>query len=191
MPAHPLYPRIHILPEALARSPGHVSEHFANPASALSGVLSQLQDLPESLVGRWLAAPGGHIILNHRQHGFVPGDNVFRSRILVDAAWLKLAFMVDEVRFLMPAGHLIAKIAGWEQETTVEPALGGWDQFVGGVQSCFRAGYGISAEARADVTAYLAEGIAHYLADRRSLNRHDPRLEKLLAATLFDPRAYR
>ncbi len=190
MPSLLLYPRIHILPGALARSPGHVSEHFANPASALSGVLSWLQDLPEPLVERWLAAPGGHIILNDQQHGFVSGDNTFRNRTLVDVAWLKLAFVSEGVRFLTPVGHLIARIVGWEQGTEAEPALKGWDQFEGGVQSCFRAGYGISAEAQQDVGAYLAEGIAHYLTDRRSLNQHDPRLERLLAVTLFNPKAY-
>ena len=186
-----LYPRIHILPGALARSPGHVSEHFSNPASALSGVLSRLQDLPEPLVERWLAAPGGHIILNDQRHGFVSGDNTFRQRTLIDVAWLKLAFIADSVRFLMPIGYLIARIVGWEQGTEAEPALKGWEQFESGVQSCFRAGYGISAEAQQDVNAYLAEGIVHYLTDRRSLNRHDPRLEKLLAAALFDSKGYR
>lgn len=191
MPAHPLFPRIHILPDALARSPGHVSEQFANPANALSGVLSRLQILPEPLVARWLASAGGHIILNHLQHGFVPGDNTFRDRILLDAAWLKLAFVVDEVQFLTPVGALIAWLVGWEQATAIEPALKGWEQFESGVQSCFRAGYGVSLEAQVDVTAYLAEGIAHYLTNRRSLNRHDPRLEKLLAVTLFDPKVYR
>ena len=185
-----LYPRIHILPGALARSPGHVAEHFANPARALSGVLAQLQELPEPLVKRWLSAPQGHIVLNSQQHGFIPDDNAFRNRALVDVAWLKLAFVADEVRFLTPAGYLIARITGWEQATEIEPALKGWKQFESGVQSCFRAGYGLSAEAQRDVGAYLAEGIAHYLADRRSLNRHDPRLEKLLAATLFDSKAY-
>jgi len=186
-----LYPRIYLIPGALARSPGYVSEHFANPASVLSGVLTKFRDLPEPLVKCWLAAPRGHIILNTQRHSFVSGDNRFRQRTLVDVAWLKLAFVADELRFLTPAGYLIARIVGWEQGTEVEPVLKGWEQFESGVQSCFRAGYGISAESRQDVGAYLAEGIAHYLADRRSLNRHDPRLEKLLTATLFDPKAYR
>ena len=57
--------------------------------------------------------------------------------------------------------------------------------------SCFRGGYGRSQAARTDVTAYLAEGIAAYLADRSGLNVSDPRLEKLLAATVFNPAMYR
>ncbi len=187
MPAYPLYPRIHILPDALARSPGHVSEHFTDSASALSGVLDQLRDLPEPLVSRWLAASSGHIILNNQQHGFIPGENTFRQRTLEDVAWLKLALIAEPVRFLTPVGRLIACIAGWGQETKSETAPKGWEQFESGVQSCFRAGYGISAEAQQDIDAYLAEGIAHYLSDRRSLNQQDPRLEKLLASTVFDP----
>ena len=190
MPPLSFYPRIHILPDALARPPGHVSEHFANPASALSGVLSRLRDLPEPLVKRWLAASRGYIILNDQQHGFIAGDNTFRQRTLVDVAWLKLAFAADDVRFLTPAGYLIAGIAGWGQGTEAEPALKGWGQFESGVRSCFRAGYGIGDEAQRDIGAYLAEGIAHFLTDRRSLNSHDPRLEKLLAVTLFNPKAY-
>lgn len=186
-----LYPRIHIQPEALTPSPGPVSEHYADPASALSGVLAHLQALPEPLVKRWLAAPWGHIVLDNQQHGFVPGDNMFRNRTLVDVAWLKLAFVADEIRFLTPAGHLIARIVGWEQETEAGPALKGWEQFNSGVRSCFRAGYGVSAESQQDVGVYLAEGIARYLTDRRSLNAHDPRMEKLLAGTLFNRDAYR
>ena len=157
----------------------------------MSDVLTQIGDLPKPLSERWLATSRGHIVLNHQQHGFVSGDSLFRQRILVDVAWLKLAFIADAVRFLTPVGRLVVNIVGWGQAPEVEPALKGWEQFVGGVQGCFRAGYGISLEAQQDVGVYVAEGIAHFLVDRRSLNRHDPRLEKLLAATLFDPAAYR
>jgi len=68
--------------------------------------------------------------------------------------------------------------------------LKAWSQFESGVQSCFRAGYGLSPAARSDPKAYLIEGVAHFLADRRSLNLNDPRLEKLLAATLFNQASY-
>jgi hypothetical protein len=54
------------------------------------------------------------------------------------------------------------------------------------VQSGFAAGYGRSEADQADVNAYLAEGIAWHLADARGLNAADPRLHKLLRATIFD-----
>ena len=150
-----------------------------------------IRSLIQPLIQRWLAAPGGHIILNNQRHGFVSGNNRYRQRILEDVAWLKLAFVSEDVHFMTPVGMLIARIAGWEQETESGPALKGWKQFEIGVKGCFRAGYGISSEAQQDAKAYLAEGIAHFLVDRQRLNRHDPRLEKLLVSTLFNPDAYR
>lgn len=190
--------RVHIVSGSLAASPGHVIEHFATPADALAAARLWLQRLPDPLWRRWLAAPGGHIVLNAGQHGFVPGDSIYQGRTLMDVAWLKLAVYPDDrVMFLTPVGHLIAHLVGWGSETKAQPALvapapalRAWDQFVSGVQSCFRVGYGLSVAAQSDVTGYLAEGIAAYLDDHRRLNVRDPRLEKLLAATLFRETSY-
>ena len=198
--------RVHIVSGSLAVSPGHVTEHFASPAAALDVARSWLQRLPDALQARWMAAPGGHIILNAGQHGFVLGESMYRNRTLVDVAWLKLAVYPDDrMVFLTPVGHLIAHLVGWGSGTKARPALvapapvlRAWEQFVSGVQSCFRAGYGLTPAgsasdgpaARFDATIYLAEGIAAYLDDRRRLNVRDPRLEKLLAATLFQETSY-
>ena len=190
--------RVHIVSGSLAVSPGHVTEHFASPAAALDVARSWLQRLPDALQARWMAAPGGHLVFNAGQHGFVMGGSVYQGRTLLDVAWLKLALYPDDrVAFLTPVGHLIAHLVGWGSGTKAQPALvvpapvlRAWDQFVGGVQSCFRAGYSLNAAAQSDATVYLAEGIAAYLDDRRHLNVRDPRLEKLLAATLFQETSY-
>lgn len=189
---------MHIVSGSLAASPGHVTEHFATPAAALSAAGSWLQRLPDPLFVCWLASPGGHIVLNADRHGFAQGESMYQGRTLVDVAWLRLAVYPDDrVGFLTPVGHLISHLVGWgsgEQGQPAfvapAPALRAWDQFASGVQSCFQAGYGLSAASRSDTTVYLAEGIAAYLDDRRRLNVRDPRLEKLLAATLFRESAY-
>jgi hypothetical protein len=185
MPPSPLAPRVHISPDALARSPGHVAERFETVSDALAATLALLRPLPEALVARWLATPRGHVVIDARQHGFVAGESLFRGRALADVAWVRLALLVDDpIAYLTPVGWLIARIMGWGQENARDDQR--WRDFERGVQSGFAAGYGRSEAARADVNAYLAEGVAWYLADMRGLNAADPRLHKLLRATIFD-----
>ncbi len=181
----PLISRIHISPEALARSPGHVSEHFDTVSDALAATLALLQPLPRALVDLWLAQPRGHVVIDALEHGFVTGESVFRGRALLDVAWLRLTLLVDDrIAYLTPAGWLIARIIGWAQPHARDDQR--WRDFERGVRSGFAAGYGRSQAARTDADAYLAEGIAWYLADPKSLNIVDPRLYKLLRATVFD-----
>ena len=182
--------RIHILPGTLARSPGHVSEQWPTPMRAVRTVAQWLAPLPPALRQRWLSSPAGHIVLNPDHHGFVSGPQRVGARERQDVAWLKPALLPDRAAFLLPVGEWLVWLIGWGEETPFEPALKAWDQFESGVRSCFRAGYGLSPAARSRVDAYLAEGAARYLADRRGLNLDDPRLEKLLRATLFNQAAY-
>jgi hypothetical protein len=185
MPPSPLAPRVHISPDALARSPGHVAERFETVSDALAATLALLRPLPEALVARWLATPRGHVIIDARQHGFVAGESLFRGRALADVAWVRLALLVDDpVAYLTPVGWLIVRIMGWGQDNIRDDQR--WRDFERGVQSGFAAGYGRSEAAQADMNAYLAEGIAWHLADARGLNAADPRLHKLLRATIFD-----
>jgi hypothetical protein len=180
-----LFARIHIAPDALARSPGHVRERYANAAAVMQATLAYLRPLPPALVARWLRREEGHVVIDAMRHGFRAGENPWRDRVLRDVAWVRLRLLVDEpVDYLAPVGALIAWLIGWGrmQGPDTQP----WRDFEQGVRSAFAAGYGRSEMARADVDAYLAEGIAWFLADRRGLNLADPRLEKLLRATVFN-----
>lgn len=180
----PLIRRIHISPDALARSPGHVQERFHTVTEALHATLALLHPLPDALVQRWVDEEGGFVVIDSLQHGFRAGENVFRGRNLQDVAWLRLALLVDDpISYLVPAGYLIARIIGWNQPDARKDQR--WRDFERGVRSGHVAGYVRSEAARADVTAYLAEGIAWYLVDARGLNIADPRLHKLLRATVF------
>jgi len=179
-----LIQRVHISPDALARSPGHVAEHFDTVSDALTATLALLRPLPPALIERWLAEPRGHVVIDAQKHGFAAGECLFRGRALQDVAWLRLALLVDDpISYLTPAGWLIARIIGWGHADARTDQR--WRDFERGVLSGFAAGYGRSEAARADVNAYLAEGVAWYLADARSLNVADPRLYKLLRATVF------
>ncbi len=190
-PRSPITPRLHILPDALARSPGHIAERLPPPAAALFAAARLLQPLPPPLLDSWLAAEDGHIVIGPLTHGFSPGPNAFRDRMLDDIAWLRLAYLVDDpITFLAPAGQLIHFLILNRFRPDIEPTPIVWRQFQSGLQSCFHAGYGRSIGAQQDADLYLGEGIAWYLADRRGLNLADPRLEKLLTATLFDASFY-
>ena len=182
--------RVHITPDALARSPRPVQARFATVADALRATLTLLQPLPEAVIQRWLSSPGGHVIITARQHGFRSGENIFRGRALYDVAWVRLTLFVDDpVAYLTPTGWLLAHIIGWDQPDVRTDQR--WRDFVRGVQSGFAAGYGRTEAARSDVNAYLAEGIAWHLVDARGLNAANPRLDKLLRATVFNEAFYR
>lgn len=186
-----LLSHLHILPDTLTHSPGHIAEHFATPMAALNGVERLLRPLPEPLRQRWLAAPDGHVVVNTSLHAFVAGPNQVFKRTLQDVAWARADFLVDDpAAFLTPIGHLIHHLILDLWQLQRQPASAAWAQFWGGVLSCHRAGYARTPEARANAGLYLAEGIACWLVDRRSLNLQDPRLEKLLTATLFDAHFY-
>ena len=179
-----LRPRLHILPETLARSPGHISERFATPIAALNALERQLQPLPAALVAHWLLRPEGHIILNARKHEFEIGPSPDHPRNLVDVAWTRLALSSDPRNFLLPTGpphHPRARLGPGRWSGTHPEKLG---LVCDRGQQRLRAGYGYSPEARSDVIAYLAEGIAAYLTDRRELNLRDPALEKLFARAI-------
>ena len=185
-----LVQRVHISPDALARSPGNVAEHFDAVSDALAATLTLLRPLPGGLIDRWLAKPGGHIIIDARKHEFVAGESLFRGRALPNVAWVRLALLVeDPISYLTPVGWLIARILDWGQPNARADQR--WRDFERGVQSGFAAGYGRSDAARADVNAYLAEGIAWHLADPRGLNMENPRLHKLLRATVFSEAFYK
>ncbi len=180
-----LAPRILIQPGALAASPGHVQELFPTAAAAMAAMAARLRPLPPPLIGRWLGGPGGYILLNAARHGFVPGPTPYRRRTLHDVAWVQLRRWRDCADALQPVAALLLHLAArpsLEPDADAPPA---WAQFLAGAHSCFAAGYGRSPAARADLRSYLIEGIAAFLCDRPALNVADPRLEKLLAATLF------
>ncbi len=184
-----LHPRLHILPTTLAASPAQVRERFATPMALLHVVAAGLAPLPMPLRERWLAAPGGHLVLTPDRHGFVPGPQPFRQDTLIDVAWLQASlWLSDRTAFYEPVGWLVYHLLGDRFDLT---AASPWVSFWQGVRSGWQAGYGIGEAARRDAVGYLVEGIAGYLGDRRALNRRDPRLEKLLAATLFNPHFYR
>lgn len=187
-----LLPHLHILPDALAQSPGYVAEHYPTPMAALRATERLLSPLPEPLRRGWLAGSDGHVVINISQHAFIPGPNQAHKRLLEDVAWVQASRLVtDPAGFLTPVGHLIHHLIldRWHLPRETNPAI--WEEFWGGLTSCQRAGYAASHEASEDISLYLAVGIARWLADRRELNLHDPRLEKLLAVTVFEAAFYR
>ena len=177
-PVPSLADRVHIVPGSLAQLGGQrqrsAAVHFDTPATAMQAVEGPLAHLPAPLISAWLATPAGHIILNTDRHEFVADHSYFRKRKFLAVAWLKLAYASDPVAFLSPAGRLLAWLIGWRRTDGAKPLLKAWNQFENGVETCFRAGYGQGSEAQNDIDAYLAQGIAAFLVDRRALNVRDP-----------------
>jgi hypothetical protein len=187
-----LHDRLHILPDTLARSPTTVGEHFPTPMALLATVAQGLTPLPLPLREAWLAAAGGHLVLTADCHGFVPGPQPFRRETLTDVAWLRAAlWLSDRTAFFEPVGWLIYRLLTDRFDLEAAMTSPSWASFWRGLESGWQAGYGLTEAARTDIRAYLAEGIAGYLGDRMAFNQRDPRLEKLLAATLFNAHFYR
>jgi len=187
-----LHMRLHILPTTLTRSPAQVRERFATPMALWQVVAPELAPLPLPLRERWLAAPGGHLVLTPDRHGFVPGPQPFRRETLTDVAWLRAAlWLSDRTAFYEPVGWLVYHLLCDRFDLEAAAATAPWASFWQGLQSGWQAGYGLGEAARCDVVGYLVAGIAGYLGDRRALNQRDPRLEKLLAATVFNAHFYR
>ncbi len=174
----------------LARAPEEVRSRFATPGQVMQATLAYLRPLPPALIARWLAQEGGHIVIDHARHGFDQGPCAFRGRELSQVAWIRIDLLVaDPITYLHPVGKLLAHILGWT--SSPQPRTQAWRDLVQGVRRGFNAGYGRDQAARSSPIDYLAEGIAWYLVDRRAFNVADPRLEKLLRATVFNPSWYR
>lgn len=189
---HQLHDRLHILPETLARSPTPVGERFPTPMALLAAVAQGLTPLPLPLREAWLAAPGGHLVLTPDRHGFAPGPQPVRREMLADVAWLRASlWLTDRTTFYEPVGWLVCHLLRDRFDLEAAASVTSWASFWRGLESGRQAGYGLSEAARGETSAYLAEGVAAYLGDRMALNERDPRLEKLLAATLFNPQFYR
>jgi len=185
-----LHNKIHVADGAYAASGRGVQGRFASGWSAALHVAQLLGGLPDAALGWWAEQPGGHLLLTS-------GDDGYRAALAVDeelrqgVACLPLAWVIEGNReglaaALRPLDHLLG-CAGAEGHWLSEG--GGitprWARIGGQIAGLFRLGYGESPASRQNAHAYLAEGLALALINRRRLNVNDPKLERLLFASLL------
>lgn len=184
--------KIYIAPRALELSSPEVCCRFPHIWAPLDELLKLLHPLPARLVRFWLAQPGSHIVFTHLPSRYVVGEQVLKGRSLRHVAYVRLSDLANNsLEALVPIGHLLDHLLS-HTESEEKPWLsegGGTNyalQQVGAsVMRLFELGYGFDAGARRDVRSYFARSVALYLHDQHALNVADPRIEKLLRATLF------
>jgi len=185
-----LQQKIHVAAGAYAQVGRGVQTHFSSGWSAAIGVAHLLGGLPEAAIRWWAAQPNGHLLLT-------AGDNAYANSALVDGEILYAVVAVpidwlveDETRALAaalcPLDHLLGcggGDEGWLSDGSgITPR---WRRVGEQIAHLFSLGYGSNDASRRDPHVYLADGLALAMTDRQALNVNDPKLERLLAASLL------
>lgn len=198
-----LQQKIHVAPGAYASSGLDVRARFASGWSAAIETARLLGGLPESALLWWAKQPNGHLLLT-------PADDSYAAVLSTDVlsvdgetwegvAGLPLAWLLDDesarslAAILRPLDHLLG--CGGVAEGRWLSGGGGisprWQHIGAQIAALFPLGYGASEASRQDPHRYLAEGLALALTDRQQLNVNDPKLERLLLASILSDRFWR
>ncbi len=186
-----LQQKIHVAADAYARSGRDVQARFPSGWSGAIETARLLGNLPEDAIHWWAEQPHGHLLLT-------AGDDSYADALAVDevelrgVARLPMAWLLDEsartlAAILHPLDHLLGcggRADGrWLSDGSgISPR---WQQVGVQIAALFALGYGATEVSRGDPHAYLAEGLALALEDQRQLNAQDPKLERLLSASLL------
>lgn len=186
-----LQQKIHVAADAYARSGRDVQARFPSGWSAAIETARLLGDLPEDAIHWWANQPQGHLLLT-------TGDDSYADSLAVDevelrgVARLPMAWLLEEparalAAALRPLDHLLG--CGGRADGRWLSDGGGisprWQRVGSQIAALFALGYGATEVSRRDPHAYLAEGLALALRDHRQLNAQDPKLERLLSASLL------
>lgn len=183
--------KIHVADDAYARSGRAVQTRFTSGWAGAIAIAHLLGGLPETAIRWWAEQPNGHLLLTAGDDAYKISSSV-EGEALNGVAALPIGWLVeDEARALAaalrPLDHLLGcggtAEGGWLSDG------GGittrWQQIGSQIAALFPLGYGASAASRQYPHVYLAEGLALALTDRQALNVNDPKLERLLSASLL------
>ncbi|MBI3958110.1 MAG: hypothetical protein HY328_04815 [Chloroflexi bacterium] len=183
--------KIHVAEGAYARSTRAAQQRFPSGWSGAIGSARLLGGLPETAIRWWAEQPNGHLLLTAGEDAYATSlsvdEEVLNAVAAVPIGWL----VEDEARALAaalrPLDHLLG--CGGVADGRWLSDGGGitlrWQGIGAQIARLFPLGYGISEASRQDPHVYLAEGLALALTDRQALNVNDPKLERLLAASLL------
>lgn len=184
--------KIHIRPDALARSRGDVQERLPSAWQAAIEIVHQLRGLPEETLLWWAEQPAGHILLTADESGYSVDVTAHAGENLHGVALIPLRQILHErkqaaIGALQPLDHLLG--CGGAMEGRWLSDGGGihprWGRIGGQIADLFALGYGLSEAGFRDPHVYFAEGLWTAIHDRRSLNVADPKLERLLKASVL------
>ncbi len=189
-----LHEHIHLAPAAWTQAPAPVRASFSSPFEPAQRLAHELERLPPSLLTWWAALPDAHILLGDQRgysRGRLPDDPHGRANVVQIAladlanpaeglghAWFWIAHLLDHHLGCLDTaeGPWLSDGAGFSPR---------WQEVGQRIAALARLGYSAQPEAAANPHAYLAAGVALFIADRAALNVQDPKLERLLATTLL------
>jgi hypothetical protein len=187
-----LHHKIHVRPDALARSRGDVQERLPSSWQAAIEIAAQWRGLPEDALLWWAEQPTGHILLTAGESGYSADPLEHAGDMLVGVALIPLRQILYQrdqaaIHAILPLDHLLGCGGDGEGRWLSE---GGaihprWARIGGQIADLFALGYGLSEAGRQDPHIYLAEGLWTAIHDRRRLNLADPKLDRLLRSSLL------
>ena len=150
-----------------------------------------LGGLPEVAIGWWAEQSHGHLLLTTDDNSLA-SELFVNGKKLVSVARLPMAWLLAQptralAAILRPLDHLLG-CGGREDGRWLSSGSGislRWQRVGEQIAALFALGYGATEASRQDPRAYLAEGLALALGDRLLLNGQDPKLERLLGASLL------
>ncbi len=184
--------KIHVERGALAHSRGDIQERLSSPWSAALRLIAQWTGLPDELFLWWAAQPRGHVLITAADEGYCIDARATGDRALAATALVPMRRVVHQPRqaallALLPLDHLLGcngdPTGPWLSEG------GGrcprWQRVGEEIAALFALGYGTSEAARHDPHSYLAEALWMAIHERQRLNIADPKLDRLLHASLL------
>ncbi len=182
---------IHLVPDLWHAVPAHLTSHFPDPFAPARLVAAGCARLPASLLDWWVSLPTGHVLVTAQTSQYTVGLLADETRPLQHVAQVNLQDILGPALFFWVATLLDHHLG------TGGVTAGRWLSDGGGfnahwldigqrIHQLAGLGYGLSLEAETNPHTYFAEGVAQYVDDRRRLNVHDPKLERLLHTSLMD-----
>ncbi|MCL4835558.1 MAG: hypothetical protein KJZ86_24170 [Caldilineaceae bacterium] len=188
-----LQKKIHVAGNAYTDGGRRAQARFSNGWGGAIALAHLLGDLPEIALHWWAAQPNGHLLVT-------AGDDSYALLLAVDerevgaVACIPIGWLVDGKEqalagALRPLDHLLG-CAGAADGLWLSDGGGitpRWQRVGEQIARLFPLGYGEDEASRQDPHSYLAAGLAAALTNRRRLNVADPKLERLLLASLLSP----
>ncbi|HOG45037.1 MAG TPA: hypothetical protein PLJ35_15650 [Anaerolineae bacterium] len=178
--------RLHVEPGALEASPPQVQRRFAHAWAPAATLLEWPAAWPLGLLGYWLGAPAGHVVLTAGPTAYLPGGLPWPGGGLPAVARVSLADLTGSGRTALDAlaqmlDHLLGCLGAAEGPWLSDGAgaTPGLRDVGRRLQTVAALGYG-----PADPHAHFAWAFAGYWLDRAALNAADPLAERLLRSTL-------
>ncbi len=186
--------KVHVDPRALPSTSASEDPGLERPWQAALSLARWMASLPGEALDWWAQAAAGHVVLasDGPEYRLLDADGR-HAVVRIPALWTVQEPQRALSWALMPLDHLLGC---WGKSDGRWLSDGGgiaqaWQEVGRQIARYFALGYGLTPDGQGDPHRYLAEGWAAALMAPRTLNTADPKLYRLLRATLLSPGFWR